>query len=81
MSKFVTDEDGPHIIRVIERKEAGRTPFEEVQNDIKMAIRKSRFQEQVVNYLDKLKKETIVQTIFDQPAAELANPISGQLLR
>ncbi|MEM7315999.1 MAG: peptidyl-prolyl cis-trans isomerase, partial [Planctomycetota bacterium] len=81
MASIIQDEEGAHIIRVIERTEAGRTAFEEVQSDIKLAIRKGRFEEQVKDYLAKLKKETMVQTIFDQPASQIASPRTDTLLR
>lgn len=81
MSTIINDEEGCHIIRVVARKEDGRTPFEEVQPDIKLSIRKERFESQVMDYLSKLKKETIVQTIFDEPAAQVAAPGADSIYR
>lgn len=82
LSVIITDDDGYHIVRVIERQAAGKIPFQEVQDKIKIAIRKDRFAGQVQEYLAKLRKETPVTTAFDAPSSvQIASPkkASGSL--
>lgn len=66
LSKIVEDSDGYHIVRVIERSPAGRRSFEEVQKEIAEVIKRERIQKQVTDYLEKLRRETRVWTIYDQ---------------
>ncbi len=69
LSERVEDRRGFHIVRVIEREEAGRIPFLEAQVDIKEAIRKQKVRQQVTEYVTKLRNEIPVWTIFDDPDA------------
>lgn len=65
LSNVIESDLGFHIIRVLERKEAGRTPFREAQSEIRQALtkdqRKGLAEEQVV----KLRKKSRVWTVFD----------------
>jgi alpha-D-ribose 1-methylphosphonate 5-triphosphate diphosphatase PhnM len=65
LSQRLEDEGGFHIVRVIERRPAGRTPFLEAQVEIKETLRKERVREQITDYVAKLKKEIHVWSIFD----------------
>ena len=67
LSERVEDRRGFHIVRVIEREEAGRISFLEAQVDIKEAIRKQKVRQQVTEYVTKLRNEIPVWTIFDEP--------------
>ncbi len=70
LSPIIETKTGFHIIRVTERRDAGRTPFVEAQVDIKEKIRKGQTQAQITKYLAELRKQTPVWTIFDdQPPA------------
>ncbi len=70
MSQILEDEDGLHIVRVVKRKESGRTPFSETQSDIKKQLTEERTKKKQEEYLAKLREKTPVWTIFDeQPAA------------
>jgi hypothetical protein len=51
-----------HIIRVLERKDAGRQSFAAVQGDIRDRLKEERFQKAVTSYLDKLHKTARVWT-------------------
>jgi parvulin-like peptidyl-prolyl isomerase len=51
-----------HIVRVLERKEAGRRPFTEVQGDIRDKLKEARFQTAVMAYLDKIRRDARVWT-------------------
>ena len=66
---ILEDQQGFHIIRVLERKDAGRTPFEEAQTEITKKIKEERFQAAVKEYIIKLKANTKVWTDFDTASA------------
>ena len=55
MSPVITDDQGVHIIRVVERIVAGKQAFVEVQNDIKSQLRNRRRNEAVQKYIAKVK--------------------------
>lgn len=68
LSDRLEDAQGFHIVRVIERVEAGRVPFEQAQIDIKETLRKEHVKEQVNAYVAKLKQEIPVwNTLEDNP--------------
>ena len=54
LSERLEDSEGFHIVRVIERTEAGRVPFEQAQVDIKETLRKEHIKSQVTAYVAKL---------------------------
>ena len=53
-------DSGPmfHIVRVLERKEAGRKPFTDVQTDIRDKLKEQRFQAEVEKYLTRLRERS-----------------------
>jgi len=59
-------DSGPmfHIVRVLERKEAGRKPYTEVQADIRDKLKEQRFQVEVEKYLARLRSEARIWTEF-----------------
>ncbi|MCH5375773.1 MAG: peptidyl-prolyl cis-trans isomerase [Planctomycetes bacterium] len=65
LSERIEDERGFHIVRVLEREEAGRTPFVDAQVEIKEAIHKQKVRQQITDYVAKLRSEIAVWTIFD----------------
>lgn len=65
LSQILEDRNGFHIVRVIERHKAGRKPFAEVQEDLRKRIQKQRFEKKLKAYLEKIRKETYVWTVFD----------------
>jgi parvulin-like peptidyl-prolyl isomerase len=67
-SRILEDEQGFHIVRVLERKDFHRTPFVETQAEIKKQIRENRGNEAQKKYLVKLREKTPVWTVFDPPA-------------
>lgn len=70
LSERLEDSEGFHIVRVIERTEAGRVPFEQAQVTIKETLREQRVREQKDEYVNKLRQEIPVWTAFDgQPPA------------
>ena len=66
LSKILPDDDGCHIIRVIERHEEAYIPFAEAQAGIREKIKEERSEAALREYVDKLRSEFPVWTIFDQ---------------
>ena len=72
LSPIIEDERGFQIVRVMERKMAGRTPFTEVQQEIKKRIKQERSAEAMRAYVAKMQNRVSVWTIFDgKPMEEL----------
>ena len=65
LSRIFRDDDELHIVRVLEREEARRAPFEEAQAGIRKKIEEARRQEQIEAYLARLGEQTPVWTVFD----------------
>jgi hypothetical protein len=53
-----------HIVRVLERKEAGRKPYTDVQIDIREKLKDERMQVEVEKYLTRLRSEARIWTVF-----------------
>jgi parvulin-like peptidyl-prolyl isomerase len=62
MSPILESDIGFHIIRVLERKEAGRKTFTEVQADIREKLKEERFQVAVTEYLSKIRGDAQIWT-------------------
>ena len=72
LSPILEDQQGVHIVRVLERQQAGQTPFLEAQVAIKENIRQERKRAARQEYVDNLRERARIWTIFDEPgAAEL----------
>ena len=65
LSTILEDESGLHIVRVVERTDAGRTSFLEAQVGIRDTLRAEKHQKAVEEYLEKVRERTPVWTIFD----------------
>ncbi len=52
-------------MRVIEREDAKRAPFSDVQGEIKKSLQDGGKERRQVEYLTKLREQTPVITIFD----------------
>lgn len=57
LSDRIESEIGFHIVRVIERKEEGYTPFSECQDEIREKIKKRKQNDSLKKYIERLKKE------------------------
>ena len=66
LSPIIEDDLGCHIVRVIERQEESIIPFSEVQGKIRDKIREDRSKVAMQEYVDKLRSEFPVWTIFDE---------------
>jgi hypothetical protein len=65
MSQILADDTGLHIVRVIERVEAGRTEFLDAQAPIRKKLRDADIERQTKEFVAKMKSRTPVWTIFD----------------
>lgn len=65
MSPILETPQGFHVVRVLERKDAGRTPFTDAQGEIKKKLKDEKLKNQIERYLDELRKRTPVWTIYD----------------
>lgn len=65
MSDVIETETGFHIVRVLERKEAGRTPFTEAQADIRKILEAENKKDLVSVELNKLRDNARIWTVFD----------------
>jgi hypothetical protein len=64
MSPIVDSGPAFHIVRVLERHEAGRKPFTDVQADIREALREERMRAGMEKYLTKLRQDARIWTAF-----------------
>jgi hypothetical protein len=62
MSRILDSELGFHIVRVLERKEAGRRPFTEVQGEIQEKLKEARFDAGVAQYIERLRQNARIWT-------------------
>ena len=65
ISQVFEGEDGFHLVKVTERKPAGRVPFAEVQDEIKRKLEQQARREATRKMLDELRESAVVETIFD----------------
>jgi parvulin-like peptidyl-prolyl isomerase len=72
-SQIIEDKTGFHILRVVERKEAVRTPFTEAQVEIRKKIKEQRVDSQMKAYLEKLRRQVPVWTVFDDASGKAGN--------
>jgi parvulin-like peptidyl-prolyl isomerase len=69
MSQILEDDKGFHIVRVLERTEAGRTPFLDAQLPIRNKLREEDTKRQRDEFMAKMKSRTPVWTVFDSQTA------------
>jgi hypothetical protein len=62
--QILESDEGFHIVRVLERKEAGREPFTEVQGKIRDKLKDERFRSAIEQYLARLRREARIWTAF-----------------
>lgn len=65
MSAGIESEQGFHIVRVLDRKQAGRTPFTEAQTAIRDKLEAEGKNTVLAAELDKVRKDARVWTVFD----------------
>ena len=74
LSAIIEDGETLHIVRVIERTEAGRTPFLEAQVGIRQELVMDRRKKASDDYINKLRARTPIWTVFDDPAGSASQP-------
>jgi hypothetical protein len=62
LSRVIQDDEGLHIIRVLDRQEAHLKPFEDVQDDIKEKLRSEALNKAYAEYVKKLREQTPIIT-------------------
>ncbi|MEQ8209290.1 MAG: peptidyl-prolyl cis-trans isomerase [Lacipirellulaceae bacterium] len=77
MSDPIVSERGIHIVRVLERKQAGRTPFTEAQAEIRKTLEKKQRAGLVNAEMEKLRKQAQVWTLFE---GEISNSRLAEIL-
>ena len=65
LSAILDDQQALHIVRVVERTNAGRTPFIEAQVAIRMELHRQQQDHSRTEYLNRLKNRTPIWTVFD----------------
>jgi parvulin-like peptidyl-prolyl isomerase len=76
LSRIIEDGDAFHIVRVLERQEAGRVPFRDAQVEIKKNLQRERMEKRYNDYLARLRSRTRVWTAFERPASDVADRAS-----
>lgn len=66
LSDIIEDRDGFHIVRVLEREEAGLKPLAKVQDDIRKKIRQQKLAEAEQKVLKDLQRDVPVWSLFPQ---------------
>jgi hypothetical protein len=74
LSAIIEDGEAIHIVRVIERKEAGRTSFLEAQVGIREQLVLDKRRQASDDYLARLRARTPVWTVFDDPTGSASQP-------
>ena len=69
LSTILEEPGALHIVRVVERVDAGRVPFIEAQVEIKEHLALERRKKEMEDYLAKLRDRTPVWSVFDESAA------------
>jgi hypothetical protein len=68
LSRILEDDEGCHIVRALERQEARRAPFNEVQAEIRQRLNDGGEKKRRAEYIEKLRAKTPVWTVFDDEA-------------
>ncbi|QDV67589.1 peptidylprolyl isomerase [Rosistilla carotiformis] len=66
LSQIIEDDNGFHIIRVLEREEAGMLSFADAQEEIRKILKDNMQQEQQKNLITDLERKIPVWTIFPE---------------
>jgi len=72
MSEILEDDTGYHIVRVLDRQEAGTIPLSEVQDDIRAKIRQEKIAQSQKKVMDEMQVRIPVWSLFpnDMPGAK-----------
>jgi hypothetical protein len=79
LSQIIEDERGFHIVRVLERTDAGQVPFQEAQPKIKEAITLQRREAEYKKFVESLRTKTKVWTEYDDETALARQPAATSM--
>lgn len=65
LSQIIEDDSGYHIVRVLDREDAGKRSFREAQLEIKEKIQQRKREAQMKEFLEKVRSESTITTIYD----------------
>jgi hypothetical protein len=74
MSLIIEDDRGYHIVRVMERNDAGQISFLEAQPNIKKALAAQKLDADYKEYVEMLRTSTRVWTIYDEETSVARQP-------
>lgn len=77
MSNIIESDQGFHIVRVLKREEAGRTPFTKAQADIRKKLEAEQKNQLVRAEVERMRKACTIWTVFD---GELTGPEVAELM-
>jgi parvulin-like peptidyl-prolyl isomerase len=79
LSDILTSDTAFHIVRVLERRDAGRKPFADVQADIRDKLKEGRREKAIVAYLERMRTAARVWTepTGDVPAISFIEQAMG----
>ncbi|GAA5509341.1 peptidylprolyl isomerase [Novipirellula caenicola] len=80
MSEIIQDETGYHILRVLDRREAGYAPLSEVQDEIRAKIREQKIADSQKNVMKDMQKRVQVWSLFPEDI-EGAKPLPQSIAR
>jgi hypothetical protein len=66
LSPLIEDHDGVHLVRVLQQRTAVQVPLEQVAEEIRQEILQRRRSEAEATYLESLRREADVWTVFDE---------------
>jgi len=81
LSPILESELGFHIVRVTERRDAGRTPFVDAQVKIREKLAEEHRQAEIKRYVESVRKDTPVWTIYDSGPRFASPPNAGASTR
>ncbi len=77
LSHILKDDQGFHIVRVIERKPVAMKPLADAQVEIRKKIKAQRLSDAKAKYVAKIRQETPVWTAFDNDQGSLSARLGG----
>lgn len=66
MSGVIRTATGFQIVQVIDRQEAGRTPFETKQKEIEEKLKGEAYKERAQKVIAEIKESAVIKTVFDE---------------
>jgi peptidyl-prolyl cis-trans isomerase C len=77
VSDIVETQFGYHLIKVVDKKAEGTTPYEEAKGQIEQRLKKEKFQEEFTSYIAKLKEKAKVERFLKEATEEAPKEEEG----